>query len=108
MKNIEFLGDFEIGSMNATEKDKEVNIIFIGAHRQIISIKLSNGAVLSKHKANEPITVFCLAGKGTFNAGNDLEEVQEIHTGTLITLESGINHGVFATPELHILVTKFL
>jgi quercetin dioxygenase-like cupin family protein len=62
---------------------------------------------LSKHKANEPITVFCLAGSGTFRAGKDLEDRQKLVAGTLITLEPEIEHEVAAEPAIHILVTKF-
>lgn len=41
--------------------------------------------MLSKYKVSEPITVFCLAGSGTFCAGKDLEDEQKLVAGTLIT-----------------------
>jgi quercetin dioxygenase-like cupin family protein len=63
--------------------------------------------MLSKHKVHEPITIFCLAGTGTFRAGRDLEHEQKLVAGTLITLEGGIEHEVIAEPEIHFLLTKF-
>jgi quercetin dioxygenase-like cupin family protein len=107
MKNIELLETFKLGTVADGEKNKEVNKIFEGSHRQILSITLRAGEILAKHKASEPITVFCLAGSGTFRAGSDLEESLKLEAGTLITLEAGIEHEVVAAPEIHILVTKF-
>lgn len=111
MGNIRHLADFELteyaSGENAREKSKVVNKIFDGARRQIISVELYNGEVLAKHKANEPITVLCLSGSGTFSAGADLSESQKLEAGTLITLEAGIEHEVAAEPEIRILVTKF-
>lgn len=107
MKNIELLANFELNKIADGEKLKDVKKIFDGTRRQIISVVLRGGEMLSKHKANEPITVFCLAGRGTFRAGKDLEEEQKLVAGTLLTLEGGIEHEVVAEPEIHILVTKF-
>lgn len=107
MKNIELLETFELGTIGAGEKNKEVNKIFEGSRRQILGITLRAGEIMAKHKAAEPITVFCLAGSGTFRAGRDLEESLKLEAGTLITLEGGIEHEVVAEPEIHILVTKF-
>ena len=107
MKNIELLETFKLGTIAGGEKNKEVNKIFEGSRRQILSITLRAGEVLAKHKAQEPITVFCLAGSGTFRAGKNLEESQKLDAGTLITLEPEIEHEVTAEPEIHILVSKF-
>lgn len=107
MKPIEFIKDFDIGADAAFDKDKEVNQLFDGAFRKLVEVRLQNGAVLSRHKANEPITVFCLSGAGVFRAGKDLEDSQILRAGTLITLEAGVEHEVVADPTLHILVTKF-
>lgn len=107
MKTIELLGNFDLGQIAAGEKGKAVNKAFEGERRQILSIKLSGDAVLSKHKAAEPITVFCLAGRGTFRAGQNLEDEQKLVAGTLLTLEADIEHEVVAEPDIHILVTKF-
>jgi quercetin dioxygenase-like cupin family protein len=107
MKSITLLGKFGLGKIAEGKKSREVTKIFDGFRRQIISVELRNGEVLSKHKATEPITVFCIAGNGRFSAGKDLEESQELQTGTFITLEAGIEHEVIATPDLHVLVTKF-
>ena len=107
MKNIEFLDKFELGKISDSEKSKEVKKVFDGVRRQLISVILRNDEVLPKHKANEPITVFCLAGSGTFRAGKDLEDEQKLEAGTLITLEAEIEHEVVAEPDIHLLVTKF-
>lgn len=107
MKNIVSLDNFDLGKIAAGEKNKEVRKIFDGARRQLISVVLRGGETLSKHKATEPITIFCLAGSGTFRAGKNLEEEQKLTAGTLLTLEAEIEHEVVAEPEIHILVTKF-
>jgi quercetin dioxygenase-like cupin family protein len=107
MKNIELLASFDLNKIGEAKKSKEVKKLFDGARRQILSIELYDSEVLSKHKANEPITVFCLAGSGTFRAGKDLEDRQKLVAGTLITLEPEIEHEVAAEPAIHILVTKF-
>lgn len=87
--------------------DKDVNRIFDGPRRQLLEIKLQNGAVLTAHRADEPITVLCLAGSGRFFAGEELEESQTMRPGTLVTLEPNVLHEVTAEPTIHILVTKF-
>ena len=98
---------FQLDQTTIDEGDKSVQQIFNGPRRQLLEIKLQNGAVLTKHRANEPITVLCLAGSGRFMAGEDLEESQKMRVGTLVTLEAGILHEVAAEPEIHILVSKF-
>ena len=107
MKNIEFIRTFELGKIEPGEKPKDVKEIFNGARRRMVQVNLRNNETLSKHKANEPITVFCLAGSGTFRAGRDLEDAQKLAVGTLITLEGGVEHEVIAEPAISLLVTKF-
>jgi quercetin dioxygenase-like cupin family protein len=107
MSNIELIKVFELGEVSETEKPKDVKEIYNGARRRMIEVNLRNGEVLAKHKANEPITVFCLAGKGTFRAGKNLEDEQALTAGTLLTLEPEIEHEVVAEPEIRLLVTKF-
>jgi quercetin dioxygenase-like cupin family protein len=107
MKNMEFIRTFELGKIKSGEKPKDVKEIFNGTRRRMVQVNLRNSQVLSKHKANEPITVFFLAGSGTLRAGRDLEDYQKLAAGTLITLEGGVEHGVIAEPELSLLVTKF-
>ena len=107
MKNIEFVKTFEFGEIIGGERSKDVKEIFNGARRRMLLVNLRNNEVLSKHKASEPIAVFCLAGAGMFLAGRDLEDRQKLVAGTLITLESGIEHEVAAEPEISLLVTKF-
>lgn len=107
MKNIELIKEFDFSGEIEAKKDIEVKELFGGLNRRIIEVKLINGSVLAKHKAAEPITVFCLDGKGVFLAGKDLQEKQNLKAGTLITLEAGILHEVIAEPEIHFLITKF-
>jgi len=106
MKHIRLLG--ELGGDAEVAKDKVVNQLYDGAFRRIVEVRLRNNAVLSRHHAAVPITVYCVSGKGTFSAGADLEDLQELRTGTLITLEAGVEHEVIADSELHILVSKFM
>jgi quercetin dioxygenase-like cupin family protein len=107
MKNIEFIKSFEFGKIVDIEKTKEVKEIFNGARRRMVNVELRNHEILSKHKAAEPITIFCLAGSGTFRAGKDLEDEQILDAGTLITLEADVEHEVVAGPDISLLVTKF-
>ncbi len=88
-------------------KDLSVQKLVDDDIRTILSISLKNGAILSKHKATEPITVLCFRGKATFRAGEGLSETSELVEGTLIALEPNIEHEVTAHPDAQILVTKF-
>jgi Uncharacterized conserved protein, contains double-stranded beta-helix domain len=107
MKQIELLKNFTFGRVPQGEKNREVAEIYNGARRRIMEIVLRRGETLARHKAGEPITVFCLAGSGTFRAGRNLEEERKLEAGTLVTLEAGIEHELVAEPEIHILVTRF-
>lgn len=107
MKYIELIKDLDLNSSEVFEKDKEVSELFNGPFRKLVEVRLQNGATLSKHKANEPITVLCLAGSGVFRAGADLDDSRILRAGTLITLEARVEHEVVAEPALHLIVTKF-
>lgn len=107
MKNIELIKNLNVGEISDSEKSKEVKEIFNGSRRRLIAVKLRNNDVLPKHKADEPITVLCLAGTGLFRAGSDLSEECRLVAGTLITLEGGVEHEVAAEPAIDLLVTKF-
>jgi quercetin dioxygenase-like cupin family protein len=107
MKNIEFIKELSLGALAESEKSKNVKEIFNGPRRRMVQVTLRGGEVLSKHQAKEPITVFCLAGAGTFRAGQHLEDELKLSAGTLITLEGGIEHEVVAESEISLLVTKF-
>lgn len=89
------------------ENDKQVTEIFQGSRRRMVEVRLRHQAILAKHKALEPITVLCLSGSGVFLAGPNLEDEQELHAGTLLTLEAEVEHEAIARPSLHLLVTKF-
>ncbi len=107
MKYIEFIGKIELGGEITSEKNIAAKQLYKGSRRQIMEIKLLNNSVLSKHKAAEPITVFCLAGNGKLFAGDDLQDEQLLEKGTFITLDADILHEISADPDLHILVSKF-
>jgi quercetin dioxygenase-like cupin family protein len=107
MNNFEAVIDLaEVGSTE--DSDKVVTKLFEGERRRLLSIRLRNGAVLSKHKAPEPITVLCLDGEGTFYAGADLEESQKMKRGTLVTLPANVEHEARAENDLHLLVSRFI
>ena len=107
MKNIEFIANLDLDAPSGMDKDLVAKEIYNGPMRRLIDIRLQNKAVLPRHKAAEPITVLCIAGKGTFRAGPELDEAQEMTPGTLIGLESGVEHDLVAEPAIHILVTRF-
>lgn len=108
MKYIELLGELGSDIDVDTGRDKVVDQLYDGAFRRIVGVRLRNNAVLSRHHAPVPITVYCVSGNGVFKAGSDLEDSQNLRAGTLITLEAGVEHEVIADPELHILVSKFM
>jgi len=108
MKHIELIQHFDLKNTTRSENDKQVNQLYAGAFRKIVEVRLQNGAMLARHKANVPISVYCLSGQGKFTAGKVLEDSQELRAGTLITLEADIDHEVTAEPDLHIIVTKFM
>jgi quercetin dioxygenase-like cupin family protein len=107
MKQLELIEKFNIGAFLSGDKSKEVRELYNGARRRMVEVKLSDGAVLTKHKAMEPISVLCLSGNGKFTAGANLEESLDLSAGVLITLDAGVEHEVTAAPEIHLLVTKF-
>ena len=107
LKNIHLLETFELNSTIKSDKPFEIAEIFNGERRRLLKIKLTNREILKKHRADEPITILCLAGKGVFKAGEDLEEEIELESGTLLTLEPRILHEIVAKPELSLLLTKF-
>ena len=107
MKYMISVKEFELEKVSGGEKTKDVNEIFNGDRRRMVTVTLRNNDVLSKHKADVPISVLCLGGSGRFLAGPELEESHVLRPGTLLTLEAEVYHEVIAEPELHILVTKF-
>lgn len=87
-------------------KDKEVTPLFDGDRRKIIQITLRNEVILNAHKAAEPITIQCVAGKGLLIVGEEKEEV-ELKEGVLVTIEPNIVHEIRALSEVSVLLTKF-
>ena len=68
LRNIELVKNLVLGEISHSEKSKEVKEIFSGTRRHLIEITLRNNAILTRHKAVEPITILCLAGNGTLRA----------------------------------------
>lgn len=87
-------------------KDKQVELLFEGAQRKIQQLTLRNRAVLTAHKAAEPITIQCVAGKGVIRVGEKGEKI-ELRPGVLLTLEPNVMHEVEALPAVSILLTRF-
>ena len=87
-------------------KDKEVTPLFDGERRKIVHITLSNKAILDAHKAAEPITIQCVAGKGLLIVGEEKEEV-ELKEGVLVTIEPNVVHEIRALSKVSVLLTKF-
>lgn len=108
MGNIETVIQLSLGDVFIPGgRDKHTAEIFNDARRRMVEVKLQRNAELTRHKAMEPISVFCLSGRGVFRAGPDLEDEQKLEPGTLLTLEAEVEHEVIAQPDLHLLVTKF-
>jgi quercetin dioxygenase-like cupin family protein len=107
MAFIQLIRDPKVDNSDGEEKDIAVQQLFSGPFRRLVEVRLRNGAVLSRHRADVPITVQCLSGTGTFSAGSELEESTALQMGSIVTLEAGIEHEVKADPHLHILVSKF-
>ena len=87
-------------------KDKEVTPLFDGDRRKIVQITLRNKAILDAHKAAEPITIQCVAGKGLLIVGEEKEEV-ELKVGVLVTIEPNVVHEIRALSKVSVLLTKF-
>ena len=87
-------------------KDKEVTPLFDGERRKIVQITLRNKAILDAHKAAEPITIQCVAGKGLLIVGEEKEEV-ELKEGVLVTIEPNVVHEIRALSKVSVLLTKF-
>ena len=107
MEYITVLNNLAFGEKASAEKPIQAREIFNGARRRIMEVEINENAVLTKHKAAEPITVLCLAGTGKFLAGPALEESVELTPGVFITLEADVLHEVAAEPYLRVLVTKY-
>jgi quercetin dioxygenase-like cupin family protein len=107
MSNLQFVTKVDLCSLDDGSKPMEVRKLFDGESGTLIEIKLRNHHTLARHKAVEPITVLCLAGKGVFRAGSLLEEEHELIAGSLIVLAGGIEHEIEGQSDVAILVTKF-
>lgn len=87
-------------------KNRQVEVLFEGPRRKIVQITLRNHAILESHKVPEPITIQCIAGKGTMYVGEGRTSV-ELERGTLVTIEPDIVHEIQAQPAVSVLLSKF-
>ena len=89
--------------------DKQIDLLFAGPRRKLVQITLRNNAVLGAHKASVPITIQCVAGRGTLSAGGGEEEptLLQLTPGTLLTLEPNHVHEITAQPAVSILLSQF-
>ncbi len=106
-KNIHLLKQFELNTDFKSHKPFEVSEIYNDEARTLIEIKISDGEILKKHKANASISVLCLAGNGIFKAGENLEDEVALTAGTFLILDAEIPHQVEATPKVYLMLTKF-
>jgi len=107
MKNLNSIFELSDMASEPVEKDVTVRELVNDDRRRVIQIMLRAGAGLKRHNAPEPITVLCLWGTGTFLAGSELAERQDMQAGTLIALDAAIEHEVSAATDMSILVTRF-
>ena len=87
-------------------KDKQVETLFEGPRRKLVQITLRNQSTLDAHTAPEPITIQCIAGKGTIRVGNP-GEIVELMPGVLLTIEPNVLHEIKAQPAVSFLLTRF-
>lgn len=96
-----------IANTQELSENKRVTEILNNDFCRMLMIELQDGAILTKHRSAEPISVQCISGSGTFFAGPELDDSQSIETKDLIILDANIEHEVRAQPDIKLLVTKF-
>ncbi|MEZ5345520.1 MAG: hypothetical protein R2681_08200 [Pyrinomonadaceae bacterium] len=104
---LNIIGALDFSASSDREEKPGTKILFNGERRQIIEISLQGSGVLKEHRVGDPITVLCIAGRGTFQAGDDLSEMAALEPGILLTLEPNILHEVRAETYLKFLLTRF-
>ena len=86
--------------------DQEVRKLHQGAWTQLMQITLRNGKPLTSHQAKEAVTIQCVSGEGTLVLGGG--ERIALTPGVVVLLEPNVAHEVESTPEVSVLVTRFL
>jgi quercetin dioxygenase-like cupin family protein len=86
--------------------NKEVRVLFKGPRRTIVQITLRNNGILASHSAPEPITIHCVAGKGTMTVGEE-KRVIELTNSVLVTIEPNVPHEIIGEPAVSVLLSKF-
>lgn len=89
-------------------KDKEITNLFNGDRRTIVQLTLRENRQLGFHSVKEPITIYCITGKGELIIGDESKsEKVKLEPGSYVTIESDVLHNVTADPEISILLVKF-
>jgi quercetin dioxygenase-like cupin family protein len=90
-------------------KEKEVNMLFEGEKRIIAQLILRDGTNLRWHSVAEPITIQCIAGEGELQIKNEEKtDTLKLIPGTLVTLESLVDHDIVGKPSVSIVLVRFL
>lgn len=90
-------------------KEKEVNLLFEGERRKIAQLTLRNGTNLRWHSVAEPITIQCIAGEGELQIKiEEKTDTLKLIPGTLVTLESLVDHDIIGKPSVSIVLIRFL
>lgn len=74
-------------------KDKEVSVLLDDHHLKLVTIALRNGASLTPHCADVPVTIHVLDGKGTIHVG---AKPVSVSRGSMVVLLAGEEHDVVA------------
>lgn len=86
--------------------DQEVTKLHDGAWTGLVQITLRNGKPLTTHQAKESVTIQCVGGEGTLVVEGG--ERIALTPGVVILLEPNVAHSIESSPEVSVLVTRFL
>lgn len=90
-------------------KEKEVTMLFEGEKRKIAQLILRDGTNLRWHSVAVPITIQCIAGEGELQIKNEKKtDTLKLIPGTLVTLESLVDHDIIGKPSVSIVLIRFL
>lgn len=90
-------------------ENKEIKMLFEGERRKIVQLTLRDGTNLRWHSVAEPITIQCIAGEGELQIKNEEKtDTLKLIPGTLVTLESLVDHDIVGKPSVSIVLIRFL
>lgn len=85
-------------------KGREVRTLLADPWRKLVLIYLRDGALLTDHSAQVPITIHTVLGTGSLNVAG---HVYSLSPGVIVPVDAYVVHSVRADPALAILVTFF-